>query len=145
MTNGREMLFASGQAEPSRAPRSLRILVCDDDSDAALTLMMILRDEGHEVTAVHAGRNVLNAVIRGTELDAIVLDINLPDVSGWQVAQTIRARGTNRPLMIGISGVYKTGADMVLATVSGFDHYLVKPCAPADLLKLLEPLRIWRK
>ena len=139
------MLFASGQAEPSRAPRSLRILVCDDDSDAALTLMMILRDEGHEVPAVHSGRNVLNAVIRGTELDAIVLDINLPDVSGWQVAQTIRARGTNRPLMIGISGVYKTGADEALANASGFDHYLVKPCAPADLLKLLEPLRTWRK
>jgi hypothetical protein len=34
---------------------------------------------------------------------------------------------------------------MVLATVSGFDHYLVKPCAPADLLKLLEPLKTWRK
>jgi CheY-like chemotaxis protein len=59
---------------------------------------MILRDEGHEVTAVHSGRNVLNAVIRGANLDVIVLDINLPDVSGWQVAQTLRARGAKRPV-----------------------------------------------
>lgn len=141
MTNTREMLFSSGQAEPSKAPRPLRILVCDDDRDTALTVMMILRDEGHEVSAVHTGRNVLNAVIRGADLDVIVLDINLPDVSGWQVAQTIRARSTKRPLMIGISGVYTKGADRALANMSGFDHYLLKPCAPADLLKLLEPLR----
>jgi DNA-binding response OmpR family regulator len=135
------MLFSSGRAEPSKAPRPLRILVCDDDRDTVLMLMMVLRDEGHEVSAVHAGRNVLSAVIRGTDLDVIVLDINLPDVSGWQVAQTICARGTKRPLLIGISGVYKSGADKALANMSGFDHYLVKPCAPADLLKLLEPLR----
>jgi DNA-binding response OmpR family regulator len=134
------MLFSSGQAEPSKAPRALRILVCDDDRDTALTLMMILRDEGHEVTAVHSGRNVLNAVIRGANLDVIVLDINLPDVSGWQVAQTLRARGMKRPLLIGISGVYKSGADEALANASGFDHYLVKPCAPGELLQLLKPL-----
>jgi CheY-like chemotaxis protein len=50
------MLFSSGQAEPANAPRSLRILVCDDDRDTALTLVTILRDEGHEATAVHSGR-----------------------------------------------------------------------------------------
>ena len=140
MTNRRERLFSSGQAEPAKAPRPLRILVCDDDRDTALTLTMILRDEGHEVTAVHSDRNVLNTVIRA-EPDVVVLDIHLPDVSGWQIAQTIRARGTKGPLLIGISGVYKGGADRALADVSGFDHYLVKPCAPAELLALLAPLK----
>lgn len=134
------MLFSSGQPEPSKAPRALRVLVCDDDYDAASTLVMILRDEGHEATSVHSGRNVLNALIR-TEPDAVVLDIHLPDMSGWQVAQTIRARRAKAPLLIGISGVYKSGPDRVLARVSGFDHYLVKPYAPAELLGLLAALK----
>src|SRR5687767_6104774 len=124
MTNSRGMLFSSGQAEPANAPRSLRILVCDDDRDTALTLVTILRDEGHEATAVHSGRNVLNTVMR-TEPDVVVVDINLPDVSGWQIAQNIRARRSKGPLLIGISGVYKSGSDKALANMSGFDHYLV--------------------
>lgn len=141
MTNKREIPSFSGQPEPSRAPRPLRILVCDDDRDSVLTLMMVLHDEGHEVTPVNSGRNVLNAVIRGDNIDVIILDINLPDVSGWQVAQTINARGTKRPLLIGLSGVFTKTPDKILGHLSGFDHYLVKPCAPAELLKLLEPLR----
>ena len=134
------MLSSSGEPEPSKARRPLRILVCDDDRDTALTLMMILRDEGHEVTALHSGRNVLSTATR-TEPDVIVLDIHLPDVSGWQLAQTIRARRTKRPLLIGISGIYTAGSDKILANMSGFDHYLVKPYLPAELLALLAPLQ----
>lgn len=140
MTDRREMPFSSGQAETAKAPRPLRILVCDDDRDTALTLTAILRDEGHEVTALHSGRNVLSTAIR-TEPDVVVLDIHLPDVSGWQLAQTIRARRKKGPLLIGISGVYTASSDRVLANMSGFDHYLVKPYAPAELLALLAPLR----
>jgi DNA-binding response OmpR family regulator len=73
--------------------------------------------------------------------DVVVLDINMPDVSGWQVASTIRARGTKKqPLLIGISGVFTKGADKVLAKLSGFDHYLLKPYDPNVLLALLAPL-----
>ena len=139
MTTRKESSAAAAGEELPRTPRALRILVADDDRDTALTLVMILRDEGHEVTAVHSGRNVLSTAIR-TEPDVVIVDINMPDVSGWQVAQTIRARQTKRPLLIGISGVYKSGADKALASVSGFDHYLVKPCATPDLLALLAPL-----
>jgi DNA-binding response OmpR family regulator len=144
MTSRNESSFsasASAGEELPRVARALRILVADDDPDTALTLTMILRDEGYDARPVHSGRSVMSAVIR-EDLDAVILDIHMPDVSGWQVAQTIRARQqAKRPLLIGISGVYKTGADKALASVSGFDHYLVKPCAPADLIKLLEPLR----
>ena len=51
------------------------------------------------------------------------------------------AARSERPLLIGISGEYKQGADKVLAQILGFHHYLVKPYAPADLLALLAPLR----
>jgi DNA-binding response OmpR family regulator len=76
------------------------------------------------------------------EPDVVVLDINLPDVSGWQLASTIRARRVKKqPLLVGISGVYTKGGDKVLAEINGFDHYLLKPCPPENLLKLLAPLR----
>lgn len=73
--------------------------------------------------------------------DVVVLDINLPEMSGWQLASTIRARLTKKqPLLIGISGVFTKGGDKVLAQISGFDHYLLKPYDPNALLGLLAPL-----
>ena len=140
MTTTTGMLCSSEPSERSYAPRSLRVIVVDDDRDTALMLALILRNEGYETHAFYSGRSAMNAVIQ-TQPDAVVLDINLPEISGWQIAQTIRARGGPMPLVIGISGVYKSGADKALAHASGFDHYLVKPCPPSDLLKLLEPLR----
>lgn len=145
MTSRKETLLsaASGEELP-RTHRALRILVADDDHDSALTLLMLLREEGHDATAVHSGRKVLSAIIQA-DPDVVILDINMPDMSGWQVAQTILARRTRAPLLIGISGVFTKGPDKILGRISGFDHYLVKPYAPEDLLKLLEPLRNQRQ
>ena len=120
-----------------KAPRPLRIVVADDDPDMELSLTMLLREEGHEVRGVSSGRHVMGAVI-DFDPDVVVLDINLPGAGGWEIARTIRSqRGNRRPMLIGISGEYKHGADRVLAQIIGFDHYLLKPCAPADLLSLL--------
>ena len=130
-----------GSGEPNKGPRSLRIIVADDDRDLVLTQMMLLRNEGHVVRGFHSGRQAMNAVI-DFEPDVVLLDINLPDVSGWQLASTIRARPKQKqPLLIGISGVFTKGADRVLAELNGFDHYLVKPYDPNVLLALLGPLR----
>jgi DNA-binding response OmpR family regulator len=126
--------------EPNRAPRALRIIVADDDRDMVLTQMMLLRNEGHDVRGFYSGRGVIRAVI-DLDPDAVVLDINLPEVNGWQLASTIRARRTSKqPLLIGVSGVFTKGADKVLAELNGFDHYLVKPYDPSALLALLAPL-----
>jgi DNA-binding response OmpR family regulator len=131
---------AASDGEPFRAPRSLRVVVADDDRDTTLTLTTLLREEGHEVRGLHSGRQVISAVIE-LEPDVVVLDINLPEVSGWQLASTIRARGPQtKPLLIAISGVFTSDADKRLAQLSGFDHYLVKPYAVEDFLKLLAPL-----
>lgn len=132
-------MSSTGDRERSQAPRALHIIVADDDRDAALTLQMILCDEGHDVRVVYSGRDVMKAVIEMSP-DAVVLDIHLPEVSGWQLAQTIRARGGRTPLIIGISGVYTKGPDRALAHMTGFDHYFVKPYPPAEVVKLLEPL-----
>ena len=120
-----------------KAPRPLRIVVADDDRDTELTLTMLLREEGHEVRGVSSGRHVMGAVI-DFDPDVVVLDINMPGVGGWEIARTIRSqRGSERPMLIGISGEYKHGADRVLAQIIGFDHYLIKPCSPSELMSLL--------
>jgi CheY-like chemotaxis protein len=134
------MWLAGADRAGSSAPRSLRIVVADDDPDTVSTLAMILRDEGHEVRGLHSGRKVMPAVIE-LDPDVVVLDINLPEVSGWQLASSIRARQTKkRPLLVGISGVFTKGPDQVLAQINGFDHYLLKPCDPNALLRLIAQL-----
>ena len=148
--NQERSVFSSGAPGRQRASRSnphyagagkvvrpLRIVVVDDDPDSVLTLSMLLRDEGHDIREVYSGRDVMGTVI-DFDPDVVVLDIGLPGLSGWEVAREIRRRcGNNRPTLIGISGEYREGADRVLSQILGFDHYLVKPYAPADLLKLL--------
>lgn len=123
-------------------PRSLRIIVADDERDTVLTLTMILRDEGHDVQGVHNGSRVL-PLVREFDPDVVLLDIALPDKSGFEIAEEIRKRpGGQRVLMIGISGQYKQASDKILAGLKGFDHYLVKPFDPAALLALLAPLTL---
>ena len=133
-------LFTSGHRERYNSARSLRIIVADDARDTVLTLMMILRDEGHEVQGVYTGSRVL-PLMREFDPDVVLLDIALPEKSGYELAEQIRMRPRGqRVLLIGISGQYKEGSDKLLADLKGFDHYLVKPFDPAALLKLLAPL-----
>jgi DNA-binding response OmpR family regulator len=135
-------LSPTGEAEPSKAPRQLRIVVADDDRDTVLTLMMLLRAEGHDVRGVHSGRYVMGAVL-DMDPDVVILDIKMPELSGWEVARTIRARkDCKQPTLIGISGEYKMGSDKILSEILGFDYYLLKPYDPNVLLALIAPLTL---
>jgi two-component system OmpR family response regulator len=123
------------------AQRALRLVVADDDLDTVLTLMMVLRDEGYDVRGVSSPADALSA-INEFNPDAVLLDIGMPGLSGWELARRIRERLARRPMLIAISGQYKDGADKILAQIVGFDHYLVKPYDTAALLRLLAPLRL---
>lgn len=128
--------------DPVRGPKALRVLIADDDQDSVLMLMMLIRAEGHAVRGVYAGRKVMEAVV-AFDPDVVLLDIQMPDLSGWEVARTLRqARGETRPLLIGISGEYKMGSDRILSQILGFDHYLVKPYDFSEVLRLLAPLTL---
>lgn len=125
-------------AAPPRQP--LRVLIVDDNRDAVLSLMMLLRSDGHDTKACYSGAEVLRCV-SDYDPDVLLLDIGLPDESGWDVARKIRAtqkHGDKRPLLIGITGQYTKGADRILAEMSGFDYYLVKPADPKVLTALME-------
>lgn len=127
---------------PLAARRQLRILVADDDRDTVEMLMIILRAEGHLAYGVYSGAEVL-PMTRTVMPDVIILDISVPGLSGYAVAREISATffATKRPLLIAISGKWKHPSDRLLARQVGFDHHLLKPCDPGEVLSLLEPLR----
>jgi two-component system CheB/CheR fusion protein len=114
----------------------VRVLVADDNRDAVLTLSALLWGEGHVVDEVYNGAEVLDAM-RSFKPDAVLLDIKMPGLNGYDVARLIRSRYGNVPLLIAVSGHYKKGPDRILAEIAGFDHHLPKPCDPNALLSLL--------
>jgi CheY-like chemotaxis protein len=132
---------AQAREERRHTDRALRVLLADDDADTVQTLTALLELEGHVVRAVHSGDDVLPAVPTFRP-DAIILDISIPGLSGYAVAQAVRHSfiDMRRPLMIAISGMWKQAGDRLVAQQVGFDHYLVKPCDPRDVLQLLHKL-----
>jgi DNA-binding response OmpR family regulator len=139
MTNN-GIYSSGGSSAPGRASRAVRVLVVDDDPDTVSTLLTLVREEGFEARGAASGWRALEE-IKAFDPDAVLLDIALTDLSGWDVARRIRnTKGRSRPLIIGISGQYKEGADKILAELSGFNHYLLKPYDPNAVLRLLEPL-----
>src|SRR5918993_959975 len=109
--------------------RGLRVLVADDDADTVQTLTALLELEGHVVRAVHTGADVLPAV-PSFRPDAIILDISIPGLSGYAVAQAVRHSfiDMRRPLMIAISGMWKQAGDRPGVQPVGVHNYLGKTC-----------------
>lgn len=120
----------------------LRILVADDNRDTVLTLMMLLREEGHEVRTAYNGTDALRGG-RFANFDAIILDIEMPELSGYAVAQELRAHyyGTHAPLLIAMSGKWNKPSEKLLSRLVGFNHHLTKPCDPDEILRILKPLQ----
>lgn len=132
-------VISSGDGNAKRYP--LRILVVDDERDTAMTLAAILRDEGHEVQTVLRGDEALE-MCRLLRPDVVIADIDVPGESGYSIARELRVRhGDVAPLLIAISGKWTKTSDRLLGTSVGFDHFLLKPCDPNELLPLLESRR----
>ena len=120
----------------SIAPQKLRVLVADDDRDAVASLMELLRDEGHETRGVYTGLDVLN-MVRDFSPDAVLLDIGMPHITGYEVARELRERyGSARPLLIAVTG-RNHPTDRNLTQLAGCDHHVAKPYDPNELLGLL--------
>ena len=130
------------EAEPSRRPkpaRPLRLLVADDDRDAVLTLSTVLQDEGHQVLEVYRGDAVVQ-LVRRYRPDAVLLDIGMPGLTGFEIARQLRDElGRECPMLIAITAWAQSSA-RELGRMVGFTHYLVKPFSTDELLALLEPL-----
>ena len=112
------------------------VLVVDDNVDAAESLAMLLQLQGHAAHAVHSGDAALAAIADGA-YQAVLLDIGLPDLSGYEVARRIRARlGDRCPRLIALTG-WGQESDRERAREAGFDEHLTKPADPDALARLV--------
>jgi DNA-binding response OmpR family regulator len=116
--------------------------VVDDEPDAVLTLVTLMRDQGYRAEGFSSGAAALEAIGR-LDPDVIISDIAMPPPNGWDVAKKVRAMtgAGPRPLMIAVTGRYTKGADRILAQISGFDYFLTKPYDPQVLVALVEKAR----
>ncbi|HET9663932.1 MAG TPA: ATP-binding protein, partial [Burkholderiales bacterium] len=123
---------------PSRqAGLARRVLVVDDNVDAADSIAMLLRLFGHHVRCEYDGRSALDAV-RQYRPDTILLDIGLPEVDGYEVARQIRKMDDlRRTRIVAVTG-YAQEEDRKRSQAAGFDHHLTKPVDPEALQSILQ-------
>ncbi|MDB5746413.1 MAG: hypothetical protein JWP72_1261 [Massilia sp.] len=114
------------------AGAGLRIMVVDDNVDAATILQMLLQAAGHEVSVEHSAHRALERIAADPP-QVFLLDIGLPDIDGNELARRLRAHpGTSAAVLIAVTG-YGQDQDRARTTAAGFDHHLVKP---VDIEKL---------
>jgi CheY-like chemotaxis protein/anti-sigma regulatory factor (Ser/Thr protein kinase) len=112
---------------------SLRILVVDDNKDAADTLGLLLVDHGHDVWVAHGAEQALEAMTKG------VRDIGLPGMDGHELARLLRAHPNGcAGKYIALTG-YGALEDKLRGEEAGFAHYIVKPADVEELVRLLQP------
>jgi PAS domain S-box-containing protein len=128
---------AAGQEElPAPTAPLCRVLVVDDNMDAAVALTSLLRKHGHEALAVHSGAEALHA-FEGFRPEIVLLDLGMPGMNGLEVARRLRQRNrTPRPLIVAVTGWGKP-EDETLSREAGFDLHMVKPVEELDVLKIL--------
>lgn len=114
----------------------LRILLIEDSDDARQLLQWMLELEGHEVVAAADGRAGI-ASVRDVLPDVAIVDISLPDMTGYDVSRQIRATNHGSKIVIIAMTGYSAPDDRVRAIDAGFDLHLVKPVDPDDLIALL--------
>jgi CheY-like chemotaxis protein len=125
------------RAPGAERPRS-RLLVVDDNEDMARVIARLLTASGYDVRVAHDGRTAIE-IARSQQPDAVFLDIGLPGMNGYEVAEQLRRDESCRDtLFIAISG-YARAEDLRRSAEAGFDHHLVKPIDFDTLSGLLGP------
>jgi signal transduction histidine kinase/DNA-binding response OmpR family regulator len=120
------------------------ILIVDDNRDATDSMAMLLKMEGYDVRVAYDGPQALEAV-KNARPDVILLDIGLPGMDGFQVAQRLRAEPDNSAIIIVAVSGYGQEEHRTRSNLSGCDHHLVKPIEPAVISELLASLHSSRR
>ena len=107
----------------------LRIVIADDNRDAAESLAMLLRMDGHQVSVAHDGAAALD-IVDAVRPHVAVLDIGMPGLNGYQVAQRIRSSMMTEPIVLVALTGWGQARDLERAKAAGFDHHLIKPAEP---------------
>src|SRR5262245_34606857 len=127
--------------EPTGCRSKYRILVVDDNRDAADSLTMMLTMMGHDIQKAYDGLEAVQAAA-AFRPDVVLLDIGLRKMNGYEAARHIRQQPWGRPMtLIAVTG-WGQEEDRRRAFEAGFDHHLTKPVEPAALEKLLAALAV---
>jgi CheY-like chemotaxis protein len=122
------------------AEGGLRLLLVDDNVDAATLLAMLLEDMGHEVIVEHDSVSALQRAVLARP-QVCLLDIGLPDLDGNELARRLRALPETRDaVLVAVTG-YGQDRDREQSAAAGFDHHFMKPVDTAQLAAVLDALR----
>jgi len=117
--------------------RARRVLLVEDNRDAAEVLATYLRSLGHVVHLAYDGMSGMTAALRDRP-DVVICDIGLPGVDGFELARTLRAEpGMKQCLLVAVTG-YGEARDRERGLQAGFQHYFTKPANPEEIARLLE-------
>jgi signal transduction histidine kinase/ActR/RegA family two-component response regulator len=134
-------IAAPPAARAVRSGARARVLVVDDNVDAAELLNRLLTGAGHEVRSVHDGPAALEA-LDGFLPQVAVLDVGLPVMDGYELADRIRERlGAAAPVFVGLTG-YGQSHDAARSRAAGFERHFVKPADSDELLQAVEELAV---
>jgi len=129
-------LMQAPQPEVAQSLTKLRILLIDDNADVSESLALLLQLEGHEVDTADCGLTGIEKA-QAFRPQVVLLDIGLPDISGYEVARRLRELPeTRQTLLVAISG-YGQAKDLEQSKSAGFDRHLLKPVDPSHLSDLL--------
>ena len=119
---------------------SRRILIADANADAAESLALLLHLKGHRVVTAHSGPDAL-AMAAAIHPEAAFLALHLPHLGGLDVCRALAlgSHGPRPPLVIALTGDGRESAREA-SRAAGFDHHLLKPADPVEILKLLQSL-----
>ena len=131
-----EQSAAAPQHGAPRGRSGLRVLVVDDNVDIAELLAEALADEGFETAIAYDAQSAVEQW-RSFKPDAAVLDVGLPDRTGYELAQALRAEHGTKALLVAVTG-YGQPRDRQRATEAGFDCHFVKPLSVQDLVQVLD-------
>lgn len=123
-----------------QTPQRFRILVVDDNPDSALSMAMMLSIMGHETRTAHDGETAV-ATAESFLPEVVLLDIGLPKLNGYEVAQRIRGSAWGKSMfLIAVTG-WGQEEDRQRSSEVGLNVHMVKPVEPAALERLLTELR----
>jgi CheY-like chemotaxis protein len=133
--------MARAQHDTAYSAPKRRLLVVDDNRDAAESMSMLLQMWGHDVVFAYDGPTALETAEQW-QPEAVFLDIGLPGMDGYQVAERLRALPQAKGVvLIAITG-YGQDDDRLRSRRAGIDHHLVKPVAPDALRSLIDSLQV---
>ncbi|MGE0158477.1 MAG: PAS domain S-box protein [Gemmatimonadales bacterium] len=130
---------ASARRQTGAVDRSRRLLVVDDNVDAAESMAIVLRMEGYEVRTAHDGEAAIE-MASDYRPHMMLLDLGMPKVNGYDVARRIRSESWGRDVVLVACTGWGQPEDRRRSKTAGFDHHLVKPVSPESVIDLVATL-----